>query len=613
MTVGLTGYAVGFVLLFYVSAGEAGGPFGMNFSDCASLLLYPAGYVSLLLLTRARVRSWDAATVLDGAVVALSCAAAAVSWTAHSHPALLSGNAVNVVYALAYAVGGATLLVAALTGLAVTRWRFDATWTLLLAGFAVMTVGDAIYGAQTAAGTFRFGSPLDAVYAAGPVLISLAAWQRSDDQRRPGNAPVAMVVPGVATLVALTVLVLGHGASVPILGVALAAGAIVLAVARTAVFFRQDRLLAESRREAHTDDLTGLPNRRALLRLLDCALNDRSQVGLLLVDLDGFKEVNDALGHAAGDRLLVAIGDRLRPVGGLGVARLGGDEFAIVVDGGHVDPRAHAATIRRLIGAAVTVDGCRITVDASIGVVDNAARERNGLTSGELLRRADVALYRAKRQRTGVEVWSECLDVGVRERLVLVEELRAALTDDEIIVHYQPKVQPHLRSVQSLEALVRWQHPRRGLLGPGAFLDAAEQGGLMPLLTRRVLSLVLERQVQCTSEGTDAGSIAVNVSAPDLLDPEFASYVAGQLRRYDLDPGCLRMEVTETVVMSDPDRIMTTLTELKALGVGLSLDDYGTGLSSLSYVRALPIDELKIDQSFVQSMTIDRASALIVA
>ena len=614
MAIGFTGYAGGFVILFFISMGEGAGPFGLNLSDCASLLLYPAGYAALLLLTRARVRSWQTSAVLDGGVVALAASAVAVTWAAWAYPTLLVGNAVNVIYALAYPVGGATLLVVALTGLAMTRWQLDATWALVLLGLAVMTVGQAIYGNASAAGTFRFGSPVDAVYTAGPVLVSLAAWrQPSRSLQKDGNAPVAMVVPGLATLIALAVLLLDHRSAVPTAAVALAGGAILVAVFRTAAFFRQERQLAESRRQAQTDDLTGLPNRRALLELITPRLTgEGGAVGLLLIDLDGFKEVNDTLGHAAGDRLLIEIADRLRLVDG-SVARLGGDEFALLVGSEVTDLPAYAADVRQLITAATTIDGCRVSVGASIGIstAEPPVADRTAvLTAGELLRRADVALYRAKHLRSGVEPWLPALDNGARDRLGLVVELRAALASpDQIVVHYQPKVAPRTGVVQAQEALVRWQHPRRGLLAPGAFLDVVEQAGLLPQLTRRVLDLVLTEQSRA---GLGAPPVAVNVSAEDLVDPDFAGRVAAQLLARGLDAGCLRIEVTETVVMSDPDRILDTLTRLQSLGLGLSLDDYGTGLSSLSYLRSLPVDELKIDRSFVRHMTTDPASALIV-
>ena len=614
MAVGISGYAVGFSVLFGVSAGEAGGPFGLNWSDCFSLLLYPAGYASLLLLTRSRVRSWSPSALLDVGVVALATSAVAVAGTAAAYPTLLVGSWLNVVYALAYPVGGATLLVVALTGVAMTRWQLDSTWALILLAFAAMTAGDAVYGLQSVAGTFRFGTPVDAAYTAGPVLVALAAWRRPGGAlRRAGNGAVVMVVPGVATVVALVLLVADHGVRIPTVAVGLAAAAVLLSVVRTASFLRQERQLVQSRRDAETDHLTGLPNRRALLALLRQRMTtDWAHVDLVLIDLDGFKEVNDTLGHGAGDRLLVEVADRLRAAG-CAVARLGGDEFALLLDLRAGDPQDTVAAVRASITRPVLLDGCRVLVGASLGMAGTAgesAPER--LTPEELLRRADVALYRAKRRRSGIESWHADLDVGARDRLQLLADFRLALLDDgQLLAHHQPQVHPRTREVVAIEALVRWQHPRRGLLAPGHFLEAVEQAGLLPQLTTRVLQLVLDHQRTALSRGA-APPISVNLGAPDLLEPDFAARVGRMLRAHDVPASSLRFEVTEGVVMSDPDRILLTLDELRSLGIVLSLDDYGTGLSSLSYLRCLPIDELKIDRSFVQQLCTDPATALIV-
>lgn len=612
MAVGLSGYAVGFAVLFYVSMGERGGPFGLNYSDCASLLLYPAGYTSLLLLARGRVRGWQTSAVLDGGIVALAASAAAVAWAAASYPTLLHGGVLDVIYALAYPVGGATLLVATVTGLAMTSWRVDPTWAWLILGFAVMTVGDAIYGMQSAAGTFSFGSPLDAAYTAGPVLVSLAAWRRprSGPARSSRYAGAALTVPALATLVALAVLVVDHSHPEPAASVALAAGAVVLAVGRTGMFVRQERQLVESRKQAKTDDLTGLMNRRAFLALLQTSSAAAEPTALLLVNLDRFKEVNDILGSAAGDGLLVAVATRLSALPDVRVARLRGDEFALLADVTHTELDQHAAAIQFAFAPPELLEGCSVTVAASIGVVAGADLRVGASLPAELLRRADVALDRAKHLRSGLESWTPALDVGARDRLELVAELREALTvGSQVVVHYQPKMATRTGHVSGMEALVRWEHPRRGLLGPGAFLPAAERGGLMRQITRQVVNQVLAALVA----HPDLPPVAVNLSASDLLDATFADDVARQLAALGLAPQRLRFEITEDVVMSDPDRILATLHRLRALGHGLSLDDYGTGLSSLSYLRSLPIDELKIDRSFVQQMTRDRASALIVS
>jgi diguanylate cyclase len=612
---GLSGYGGGFLVLFYVSMGDGAGPWGLNRSDCASLLLYPSVYAALLLLTRSRMAVWHAGALLDGAVVVLACGSVAVTWAVKAYPSLVAGGMVQTVYALAYPVGGATLLLLTVAGLAVTRWRTDAVWLLLLVGFAVMTYGDAVYGSQSAAGTFRFGTPLDAAYTAGPVLVALAAW------RRPGAAGPAratslagMAVPFAAALAALGVLVY-RDPMVPALSVGLAAVAVVVAIARTGLFVRQEHLLVERTREARTDELTGLAHRRVLLAQLARLADGPGEGVLVLVDLDHFKEVNDTLGHTAGDQVLIEVAETLVRAAPEGlVARLGGDEFAVLLSGDLDEALVVAARLRAAVGGTMVLEGCRVTVGATVGLAASAADPSWAAQgSGELLRRADVALYRAKRSGSGTEVWRPEFDEGMRERLNLVSDLRAGLrADDQVVVHFQPKCDPSTQEVVGFEALVRWHHPTLGLVPPMSFVPAAEAAGILPLLTARVLDLSLGHVAALGRRGHRL-PVAVNVGAPDLLDAGFAASVGRALARHGVPPHLLRVEVTETVVMTDPARVTRTLEDLRAMGVALSLDDYGTGLSSLSYLRTLPVDELKVDRSFVSRLTDDPASSLIVA
>jgi EAL domain-containing protein (putative c-di-GMP-specific phosphodiesterase class I) len=235
------------------------------------------------------------------------------------------------------------------------------------------------------------------------------------------------------------------------------------------------------------------------------------------------------------------------------------------------------------------------------------------MTPQEVLRRADVAMYRAKQLRTHVEPWAPELDVGTRERLETMAAFRAALADpQQIIVYYQPQFDSCTGQLVGVEALARWQHPTRGLLGPGEFLPAAERAGLLTVLTERVLDKSLAQIARFLALGCRI-PVSVNVTAPDLLDHAFADRVAQSLETHRVTAELLRLEITETTVMSEPERMVTALNRLRELGVRLSLDDYGTGLSSLSYLQTLPVDELKIDQSFVGRITRDKASSVIVA
>ena len=610
LAAGWTAYAVGFAVVLLLPGLQHHGPGALNLSDTVSLLLYPLGWAGLVLLAQREVPQRRAGLLLDAGTIACAGAAGALSWAALALPSLLEGSAVQVVYALSYPVGGATLLVVLLTAVAVGRRRLDACWALLLAGLVLMTLGDAGYGIRSAQGTFAFGTPLDLMYTAGPGCAALAAWCR-----RPAGAPpqplvsARLAAPAAAMLIGVGLLVLDHSAPLPGLVVALAATSCVLGVARTVTFVRSELAAAAELREALSDDLTGLWTRRALLRAVDERVAEGLGCRLVLVDLTGVEQVNDTLGHAAGDALLVQVAHRLRSVAGDRlVARLVGDEFAVLDDG--TGGTELVPALLDVLVAPVDLGVVSMTVPATAG---SAAWGPAGppVEAGELLRRARVALDTARRTPRTHLVYEPRLDEGALERLALASELQQALVQDEIVVHQQLKVSCSTGQVHGLETLVRWQHPSRGLLAPGAFVAAAESAGLLPALTRRVLALALT-QVQELRVRHPELQVAVNLGAPDLLDPGFVDHVQRALAAHRLPAQALRFEVTETVVMSDPAPVLRTLHRLRALGIGISLDDYGTGLASLSYLRDLPVDELKIDRSFVSALTTDPTSALIV-
>jgi diguanylate cyclase (GGDEF)-like protein len=370
--------------------------------------------------------------------------------------------------------------------------------------------------------------------------------------------------------------------------------------------------LHASREEAITDDLTGLGNRRHLLSRLDRSIaeaaRDGGELALLLVDLDGFKELNDTLGHHAGDEVLRQIGPRLDEVlrEGDTLARLGGDEFAVVLHpGDEAAASAAGLRLRASLERSFAVEGIRVHIDASIGIAMFPAHARDGIG---LLQRADVAMYEAKRTRTGHEVYLPSRDRHSRERLELVGELRDALEAGELVLHYQPKAEIATGVVRGVEALVRWEHPRRGLLEPAEFLPLAEQSGLGRALTAFVVDLALE---EIGRSGLDL-SVAVNLGPADLLDLGLPSEVDRLLRRRRFAPEQLRLEVSEDVVMADPERTLEVLAGLRAVGVATALDDFGSGHASLGHLKAMQVDELKIDRSFVMRLPFDRRDAAIV-
>ncbi|GAA4983774.1 bifunctional diguanylate cyclase/phosphodiesterase [Kineococcus glutinatus] len=370
----------------------------------------------------------------------------------------------------------------------------------------------------------------------------------------------------------------------------------------------------ENRHQALHDALTGLPNRTLLQQrtgeALRAAADGGAPVALLLVDLDRFKEINDTLGHHYGDVVLVAVAERLHQVVGREgtVARLSGDEFAVLLPARAEAALRIAEEVHAALVAPVEVDGAFLGVEASIGVVDGDP----GLDDvGTLFRHADIAMYAAKGRGLGVCRYAPDLDGHSAERLRLLGELRRAVDEGELVLHYQPKVSLPGERVEGAEALVRWQHPRHGLLFPDAFIPLAERTALIRPLTRWVVDAALR---QCRS-WLDSGRVlrvAVNVSARNLSDDRLADDVAELLQRWGVPASCLELEMTESAILADPARARAVLERLAALGVVLSVDDFGAGYTSLGHLKNLPVHVLKVDRSFVAAMGTDRSDALIV-
>ena len=364
------------------------------------------------------------------------------------------------------------------------------------------------------------------------------------------------------------------------------------------------------------DSLTGLANRTLLqsraVRAVAAAKRSGRPLALLLLDLDRFKEVNDTLGHQVGDELLQQIGPRLqahlREADSL--ARLGGDEFAILAPE-IGDVRAVCALAERIVeslGEPFPIGGLEVEIGVSIGI---ATFPEHGLDARELLQRADVAMYTAKRNQLGFAVYSPEEDTHSVRRLTLQGELRHAIEAHQLVLWYQPKVDAASSRLAGLEALVRWPHPAHGMIPPDEFIPFAEHSGLIRPLTIWALEAALDQQKAWRRRGLRI-PIAVNVSVRSLQDAAFPAQVRELLERFESPPGDLRLEITESALMADPATAMAVITELAGLGCRLSLDDFGTGYSSLAYLQRLPINELKIDRSFVMAMERDESAAVIV-
>ena len=372
----------------------------------------------------------------------------------------------------------------------------------------------------------------------------------------------------------------------------------------------------QNRHQALHDALTGLPNRVLLADRFEQALRAEAVTGsptaLLLLDLDRFKEVNDTLGHHVGDGLLQQVGPRL--AGALRatdtVARLGGDEFAVLLPavGDLAAALDVALTLQSALAGSFTVEQVELDVEVSIGVVLSG---QHGCSPAELVQRADIAMYAAKRHHLGVTVYDPDNDGHTPQRLALLGDLRRAVTGEELFLHFQPKVSLHTGQVCGAEALVRWQHPERGTIAPDQFIPLAEGTGLMGALTRRVLDLALAQARRWADAGTPL-QVAVNLSARNLLDDRLDVLVHDLLLEHGVAPDLLQLEVTESAIMTDPARARTVLERLHALGIALSIDDFGAGYTSLGQLKDLPVTELKVDRSFVATMATDARNRTIV-
>ena len=379
------------------------------------------------------------------------------------------------------------------------------------------------------------------------------------------------------------------------------------------------RIEDDLRYQASHDPLTGLPNRTTMMRLAAEAVvgaGPEWPLSVLMIDLDRFKDVNDSLGHVIGDQLLAQVGPRLRaalrPLDV--IARIGGDEFAVLLPAAGEDgARRVAERLAEALDTPFVVNGMDLHVEASVGIaVSHRPGRPDTCTVEGLLREADIAMYRAKGEGLGIVRFEPEYDSGDgRSRLELSAELRRAIAEEQLVLHYQPVVDVVEGRLAGVEALVRWQHPERGLLNPGTFLPLAEQTGLIIPLSRLVLVTAVTQAAAWQAEGHPV-QIAVNMSPRWLAHADVPAEVSAVLEEQQLPPELLRLEITESVVLAHPQQVLGMLEDLRSMGIGLSLDDFGTGYSSMTHLRNLPVDELKVDRGFVHTMTTSPEDAVIV-
>jgi diguanylate cyclase len=583
-------------------------------ADLLWLGLYPLAYASIGLRVRASVRRLSPSLWLDGVVGALTVAGlgtalavAPILGNATGTPAAVLTNSANAL--------GDLLLISLLAGVvALHAWRPGPGWLLVGLGFVLFATADCAYLYRLAIDTYAPGSALDSMWVVGIAIMALAAWQRAAP---PGAKQLTghrlLVLPFAFGGSSLALLVVAGLSRVDPLAVGLAAGALAVSMVRTALTLREVRALSDSRLLALTDDLTGLPNRRAfdraLAKRLAAAQEEGRELAVLIIDLDRFKDLNDTLGHHAGDRVLAEVAGRLATAVRAGdlLARLGGDEFAALLP-----DRAAAAAAARRIAATLEetfgVEEMELELGASIGT---AVHPDDGADAETLLRRADVAMYQAKASGSGHAFYARERDGHTRDRLRMLGELRAAVHEGALTLHYQPKVALPDGELAGVEALVRWSHPARGLVPPAEFIPLAERTGLIRPLTAFVLDEALRQRAAWARDGLEL-TVAVNVSATNLLEPGWAQTVEDRLIGHAVPPAALVLEITEDVLMSDPERALEAVGALARQGVRIAVDDFGTGYSSLAYLKRLPAGELKIDRAFVRDLATDAADAAIV-
>lgn len=588
-----------------------------SLADPFYLAFYPFVYAGLLLLMRSRLKRVPVPIRLDSVVCALAAAAVGAALRAGPMQAAAARMPATVLVGLVYPWGDLILLALAAGMLPILGWRNEFRWGLLVVGFVGFAVADTAYLFETAAGTYRVGSTLDAFWPAASLLVAMASWapwSSAAPSVRRGLG--SYTVPVTCTVVALAVAVVGHHSG---LATTLAALSLIAVAARFSITFRDVSMLAESHKQAMTDELTRLPNRRSLATALTGlsgpapgAAATSSRRALLLLYLYEFEEINESVGRHFGDELLSHIANRLAGCVRREdlLARVSDAEFAILLAEGSdlIAARAQAGRLLEAMSEPFALDPITVQIDARIAIAlypDHCDHPQ------ELLSLAEMAIPHAKSAVSKIAVYDSAFEIYRDNDPNLVEGLRAALLDgDQLTVHYQPKINAADGSVHSVEALLRWRHPSRGLLLPEEFLSAAERAGLMRKVANRTINLALEQIRSWRDEGI-ALAVAVNLSTTNLLDLELVSTIERLLRTHGLPPDSLIVEITESALV-DSARSRNTVAALQRLGVRISLDDYGTGWSSLARLQDVSVDELKLDRVFVSRLAQDARSVAIV-
>lgn len=581
-----------------------------SWADLGFLAFYPLAYVATVSMLQRGLGRLARPNWLDGAIAGLGAAALSAAFAFHRIIDLVGGTPVVTTIHLMYPIGDLILLALTFAGTVLLTGRWTRSWQVLALGLAVIVAGDT-FNLFNASGTMsQLASVIKpAAWPVGVTLMSLSVWmapQRVD--RLAAERASGMGIPVVAAVVSLALLALGNAHPISPVAMALAIATLVVAGGRFTLSAHRLRLMTEERhRQANTDELTGLANRRHLDYVLDCFFDDAVVEGLaprtlafLFVDLNRFKEINDSFGHPAGDEVLRQLGPRLAEVVGPRgtVARVGGDEFAVALpDADRVDAERLAEELVAAIAQPISVQRVTASVGASVGIamVPDDAQESNALRWC-----GDVAMYRAKVGKAPYVFFDQALD-GDESQIRVVEELARAIDEGALVLHYQPQLDLASGKVEAVEALVRWPHPRFGMIAPLKFLPLAEESGLIGPLTTWVLDEAVREAARWRARGTEL-AVAVNVSATTLLEPGFVDEVASTLARHGLPGHDLVVEITESTVIADFERSRAVIEALHGLEVVVSIDDFGAGVTSLAYLASLEVGELKLDRSFITGL-----------
>ncbi len=583
-----------------------------SLADLFYLGFYPLAYAAVVLMLRREVAGLLPATWLDGAVAGLGAAAVCSAFAFNLIQSSLGQSGWTAVAVdLAYPIGDAILLALVVGGTAILPGR-RVPWLMFATACAVNAVGDTFNLVGLSHAPSAVGSVIDGVaWPTAILLMSMSVWVTGGkrDLLAGGKMP-GFLLPGFGALAGLVILFVGTlNRHVSPVALGLATATLLVVGLRLGLSVRGLRALTEERhRQAVTDELTGLGNRRRLTGILDEYFADYADpqtptrdLAFLFVDLDHFKEINDSFGHSAGDELLKQLGPRL--TGSLRASdvlvRIGGDELgAVLIDTDPAYAMAVAQRLTALIEQPFVLNAVSVHISASIGI---AVAPTDATDSVGLMRCADVAMYRAKLGERSFEIYQPDIDDG-GNRLVLVDELRAAVESEQLVLHYQPQVDLRNGETVAVEALARWPHPRLGMIPPLEFLPLAEEAGLMGPLTRLVLEQALAQCAVWRAGGARL-AVSVNVSSSNLLDPGFIDLVRAALRRHRVPASALVLEITETTIIRDFEGCKQVIGELRELGVAVSIDDFGSGFTSLAYLGGLAVSELKLDRTFIGGLT----------